>query len=37
MKTRPVNLRQTLDLIEKKLGREAIAGINAWEKRILSK
>lgn len=37
MKTRPVNLRQTLDLIENKLGREAIAGINAWEKRILSK
>ena len=35
-KTRPVNLRQTLDLIETKLGREAIRRINACENMILS-
>lgn len=35
-KTRPVNLRQTLDLIETKLGREAIRRINACENVILS-
>ena len=36
LKTRPVNLAQTVDLIEKKLGREAIARINACERMILS-
>lgn len=35
LKDRPVNIRQTLDLIEKKLGQEAIARINDWERRIL--
>ena len=37
LKTRPVNLAQTVDLIEKKLGREAIARINACERMILSR
>ena len=36
LKTRPVNLAQTVELIEKKLGREAIGRINACEKMILS-
>ena len=35
LKNRPVNLRQTLDLIEKKLGQKAIAQINDVERRIL--
>ena len=37
LKHRPVNIKQTLDLIEKKLGREAIARINACERMILSR
>ena len=37
LKTRPVNLAQTVDLIEKNLGREAIARINACERMILSR
>lgn len=36
LKDRPVNIKQTIDLIEKKLGQEAIARINACEGRILS-
>lgn len=36
MNDRPVNLRQTIDLIEKKLGQDAIAQINELEGRILS-
>lgn len=36
LKTRPVNLGQTVELIGKKLGWEAIARINACEKMILS-
>lgn len=35
LKDRPVNLRQTLELIGKKLGQEAIARINDLERRIL--
>ena len=35
-KDRPVNLRPTLDLIETKLGKKAIARINACERKILS-
>lgn len=35
LKDRPVNMKQTVDLIEKKLGQEAIARINEWERRIL--
>lgn len=35
LKDRPVNLRQTIDLIEKKLGREAVARINDRESQIL--
>ena len=35
LKNRPVNIGQTLDLIEKKLGREAVSRINEWEKKIL--
>lgn len=37
MNDRPVNLRQTIDLIEKKLGQDAIVQINELESRILSK
>lgn len=36
LKDRPVNIKQTVDLIEKKLGQEAIAKINDWERRILT-
>jgi protein-tyrosine phosphatase len=36
MKARPVNIKQTVDLIEEKLGKKAIAQINACERRILS-
>ena len=35
LKDRPVNIKQTVDLIEKKLGLEAIAWINDCERRIL--
>lgn len=35
LKTRSVNLRQTVDLIEKKLGRRTIERINVLEQRIL--
>lgn len=35
MRDRPVNIRKTVDLIEKKLGQEVIARINACEGRIL--
>lgn len=35
MRDRPVNIRKTVDLIEKMLGQEAIARINACEDRIL--
>lgn len=35
LKHRPVNIKQTLDLIEKKLGQEAIERINAFERRVL--
>lgn len=35
LKDRPVNLRQTIDLIEEKLGRKAIARINELEREIL--
>lgn len=35
MKDRTVNIKQTVDLIEKKLGKEAIARINVLERRIL--
>lgn len=35
LKDRPVNIRQAIDLIEKKLGQEAIARINDLERRIL--
>lgn len=35
LKDRPVNIKQTVDLIEKKLGQETIARINACEQRIL--
>lgn len=37
LKDRPVNIKQTVDLIEKKLGREAIARINDCERWVLSK
>lgn len=37
LKNRPVNIRQAVDLIEKKLGQEALSRINAFEGRILSK
>lgn len=36
LKDRTVNIRQTLDLIERKLGRKAIAQINACEHWVLS-
>ena len=36
LKDRPVNIKQTVDLIEKKLGREAISRINDRERMILS-
>lgn len=35
LKNRPVNIRQTVDLIEKKLGKEAVLRINDLERRIL--
>ena len=37
LKDRPVNIKQTVDLIEKKLGREAIVRINDCERWVLSK
>lgn len=36
LKDRPVNIKQTIDLIENKLGRKAIAQINACERWIFS-
>lgn len=36
LKDRPVNIKQTVDLIENKLGRKAIEQINACERWILS-
>lgn len=35
LKNRPVNIRQTLELIEKKLGQAALTRINEWERKIL--
>ena len=35
VKNRPVNIKAAIDLIENKLGREAVAGINDWERKIL--